>query len=992
MKQSKKLKMGERQFQFRLLADLHFHEFTEFASVKSDGTNTRLTTQVDALEHLMRHEGEHGRPRYLFVAGDLVHKHGILTAQVQWALQEFFTVATELYEQVHVIPGNHDYALKSEGGWLYSFLAFKYENVFIHHEATVVETYTEGRSVAFAPWLRGREKFRESVAWVANQGADFLISHVAVEGFKTDNGWTYENGISVSDLQPDKFKMVFLGDFHTRQRNGNVMYIGAPYQMNWGDMGDDSRGALDVLVQGEDVIVTSIDSPAPQFFKVETLKEAQKLQTEGHFVKLVAGSGSNLVSKASAAGVTVEVLPPEPPPQRLNVEPDWHVMEILGRYLDTLPEDYELDKSLLRQVCSEVVGAVDKLSLQRASNNTEFRVLEIEAQNFLSYEKLGPLVLDGRGVVLVDGVNRDDPDANSNGSGKSALIEALFYCLYGKTLRDMPVAEIVKRGSKGGAFVRVKAVVRGGQEIVITRSRKMKDRPDGLGIEIDGNAVQSVDLQADLLEMTGLPAALFSQVVIFGQEVSNVFASATDSERKALLENLCSGGQFEPVYAQAVIALNECAEAVNVVEGNLSRAIQKRADISLYLEEAKAREARYSEEVKSELEKSEALVADYRKRLQDAKDFRDHQMDVIEELEEKLSAFEEISERGLWDELDRLQIEENDLKVEGRQVGDEIHRLSTRRAKLQDLENSQCPNCFQKVEGETVARLVQEIDVAHAEQLEKQERIVTSLREVVEQLEVARKRRDELRERKSEFTAVQRNYDHAVHLRDNFRRDIAAIESQLEGTLKTIADLKNPAANPHTESVEQFEQSLALIESKISSMEERCEDAKSLLPYFKECSRLFGNQGLKTFLFDSLAPRITQLANEALQVLSSGTLSVEMTTERRASGEKISFKVNNALGAASYKGNSGGQKRKVDLAMCWAISQLVESKVNLLVIDEAFDALDSTAGERVSQLLNQRVGSRGTILVITHRSEFRESFENIWTATRSGGNSVLSES
>ena len=65
--------------------------------------------------------------------------------------------------------------------------------------------------------------------------------------------------------------------------------------------------------------------------------------------------------------------------------------------------------------------------------NIQFTKLEL--QNFMSYDK-ATINLDGCGYTLVQGENNNAEDsAKSNGSGKSALFEGIFYALFGETIR-----------------------------------------------------------------------------------------------------------------------------------------------------------------------------------------------------------------------------------------------------------------------------------------------------------------------------------------------------------------------------------------------------------------------------------------------------------------------------------------------------------------------------------------------------------------------------
>jgi len=178
-------------------------------------------------------------------------------------------------------------------------------------------------------------------------------------------------------------------------------------------------------------------------------------------------------------------------------------------------------------------------------------------------------------------------------------------------------------------------------------------------------------------------------------------------------------------------------------------------------------------------------------------------------------------------------------------------------------------------------------------------------------------------------------------------------------------------------------------EADVKRLTEEAVELQEMKRISEQVVKLYGNQGLKTFMFDALAPTITEKANEALAILSSGALSVNLTTERRGANEKIVFTVSNNYGAPGMKGQSGGQRRKIDVALHWAIASLVEGRINVLFVDEAFDALDSVAGSRVAELLKTRQGSHETIINITHRTEFKHYFPTVWTVRLKGGSSAL---
>ena len=72
---------------------------------------------------------------------------------------------------------------------------------------------------------------------------------------------------------------------------------------------------------------------------------------------------------------------------------------------------------------------------------------KLTIQNFMSIRNI-VLDLQDRGLVLIKGKNCDNPDLNNNGSGKSSMIEAIVYALYGRTLRGVRGDAIVHKKPK----------------------------------------------------------------------------------------------------------------------------------------------------------------------------------------------------------------------------------------------------------------------------------------------------------------------------------------------------------------------------------------------------------------------------------------------------------------------------------------------------------------------------------------------------------------
>ena len=130
----------------------------------------------------------------------------------------------------HVLIGNHDIPLKNTlKGHTPGILLKHYKNFHVHDEPENVEV--DGTIFTFLPWIcRENEELSRSII---SGGGDVLLGHLEVNGVVMHPGAFCQDGIAQSDFS--KWKRVWSGHYHTQSVNGNIHYLGTPYQMNWSD-------------------------------------------------------------------------------------------------------------------------------------------------------------------------------------------------------------------------------------------------------------------------------------------------------------------------------------------------------------------------------------------------------------------------------------------------------------------------------------------------------------------------------------------------------------------------------------------------------------------------------------------------------------------------------------------------------------------------------------------------------------------------------------
>ena len=76
-----------------------------------------------------------------------------------------------------------------------------------------------------------------------------------------------------------------------------------------------------------------------------------------------------------------------------------------------------------------------------------FDIAQVELENFRSYRGLHKFAVPvDPGLYLITGKNEVEPRLGTNGVGKSTLLDAVFWCLYGRTTRGLKAGDVIAWG------------------------------------------------------------------------------------------------------------------------------------------------------------------------------------------------------------------------------------------------------------------------------------------------------------------------------------------------------------------------------------------------------------------------------------------------------------------------------------------------------------------------------------------------------------------
>ena len=153
----------------------------------------------------------------------------------------------------------------------------------------------------------------------------------------------------------------------------------------------------------------------------------------------------------------------------------------------------------------------------------------------------------------------------------------------------------------------------------------------------------------------------------------------------------------------------------------------------------------------------------------------------------------------------------------------------------------------------------------------------------------------------------------------------------------------------------------------------------------KTLERAFGKDGVPALLIEQALPQIETRANELLDRLSNGHMSIRFSTltdykdqKRKDKKETLDILISDEAGTRDYETYSGGEAFRVNFAIRLALSEVLAqrkgARLQTLVVDEGFGSQDIQGRQRLIEAINLVKDDFAKILIITHLDELKDAF------------------
>ncbi len=572
------------------------------------------------------------------------------------------------------------------------------------------------------------------------------------------------------------------------------------------------------------------------------------------------------------------------------------------------------------------------------------QIKDLTVKNFMSVGNATQAInFDRQDLTLVLGENIDlGGDGSRNGTGKTTIINALSYALYGEALTNIRRDNLINKTNSKGMMVSLDFCV-GEQCYRIERGRK----PNVLKFYINDSEQEADDYaqgdsretQGAILKLLSMSHTMFKHLVALNT-YTEPFLSLKQNDQREIIEQLLG-----------ITQLSERADKIKELSKRTRDDIKQE---EMTIKALQTANDKIGEQVQA-LTRRQTLWMN--KKAEDVKKFETAIEDLAHvDIDAELAAQGDLL---TWTELNNTQTQlQKDIAALNAQVGRAEKDVTRTKKAVDSLESGTCGSCGQSVDHmethqQHVAKAQEEYNGAS-----------DFLREIQEGI-------DALKADKTEVPARPRVFYDSVSDAHNHRSTLSSLETQLQS--------KRAEADPYVDQIVEMQTTAA---TEISY--DKLNDLTRLYDHQDFLLKLLTNKDSfvrKRIIDQNLSYLNSRLTHylDRIGLPHTVIFQNDLTVEIQELGRDLDF-----------DNLSRGERNRLIISMSWAFRDVWESlygSINLLFIDEMIDSgMDTSGVEAALALLKKMARERGkSIWLVSHKDELAGRVNNLLKVVKENG-------
>jgi DNA repair exonuclease SbcCD ATPase subunit len=514
----------------------------------------------------------------------------------------------------------------------------------------------------------------------------------------------------------------------------------------------------------------------------------------------------------------------------------------------------------------------------------------------------------------------------SNGAGKSTILDALCFGLFGKPFRKINKPNLLNSINQSHGVVEVEFTI-GKKSYKVVRGIKPNVFEIYCNNDLLNQDSKSKDYQEQLEKsILKLNFKSFTQVVILGSASFVPFMQLSPADRRAIIEDLLDIQIFSSMNAILKEKSSELKEVTSKNKYNIDLTEEK-----IELQKHNIEEHKKHNDI--EIKKKEDEITESEKEIESCeKEINNIQSNIeilLKSIEDKTPNEKKMGK------LNQLESKMDD-------------NIKKSKKDISFYEqNDNCPTCKQGIGEEFRNNQISEIE----KKIDTQQKGLEQIKEEIVKLD---NRMKDIQKINSE---IYKNNNEIIQNNST----IKSLNEFIKKLKNQISDLSNKKNN-----LEDDNSKLKKLKEELEALISEQQELTIEKQYYEYASTLLKDNGIKTKIIKQYLPIMNKLINKYLTAMDffvnfNINENFEETIKSRHRDE------------FSYDNFSEGEKMRIDLALLFTWRQIAKLKnstnTNLLILDEVFDSsLDSVGTEEFLKLMGE-MGSETNIFVISHKGD-----------------------
>ena len=568
---------------------------------------------------------------------------------------------------------------------------------------------------------------------------------------------------------------------------------------------------------------------------------------------------------------------------------------------------------------------------------------ELKIKNFLSIGEDPVIVNFEKGLHIVTGINRDKEDRR-NGVGKSTIADALYFAIFGQTLRELKKNFIANNLTSGTCEVQLSFTIddpkHGVNEFDIIRTLN----PSKVYIYKNGNdkTRDSISNTNEYINtvLSSTPE-IFQNCVIMTLNNHIPFMGKSKTEKRKFIEQIFNLEIFSKM-------LGELRNEHNEIKRNFDIEITRLEETNNHLNTQQQQVDNFEENKNQRVNRIENQI---NVKNNDLKNYK-----------EEKNTVESLDEKPYIDKSEKLNQEIVDLKNIKNEKYEKIVQLKTNLTTNKNTltkigtDEATCPMCLRPLED-------------HDKDLieEEKEKINIILDDILNDIKYNKEDYENSVKEINSYSAAKTKIDNKLssikNQKDNIsylERNITEIENIINQYQTDIDSIKNETNS--------FDDLISDTTNKINDIKQEIDSLKKVINLMDVVKFVVSEEGVKSFIVKKILSHFNGKLTHFMKKLDSNCVCIF--------NEYFEEEIVNEKGKIClYNNFSGAERKAIDLACLFSFMDMRKSQgdvyYNISFYDELFDSsLDEKGVDLVLEILNERVEKYNEcVMVISHRKE-----------------------